>query len=216
MTPDSDPNQAKPLSQSLSRLRGISPNGISWARAIAGLPLAVLIVLPDEAFRLLAVALFLPAALSDWADGYFARRQNQVSLYGAWLDPVADKILVAAGLIALLGNGEIHGLHSLAVVAIVLREIYITALRAYTAMLPQSTAISHETQPLAVSRLAKWKTASQFIALFFLLVAPLTAGEAAHWITNLGLVLLWLSAYAALASGLDYHKKARQRTGFGK
>ena len=209
-----------PDSASALWLRRLSANRISWARAVAGIPLAVLVLLPDETFRLLAVALFVPAALSDWADGYLARRQNQVSLYGAWLDPVADKILVAAVLIALLGSGEIHGIHSLAVVIILLREIYITALRAYTAMLPQSATISHETQPLAVSRLAKWKTASQFVSLFFLLIAPLFAwlgeGAVARWVSHAGLALLWLSAYAALASGLGYHRKARTRTGFGE
>ena len=193
----------------------VNPNRISWGRALAGLVLAVLILLPEDAFRLVAFALFLPAALSDWADGWLARRQGQVSLYGAWLDPIADKILVVAVLVALLGNGEIRGLHTLAVVIILLREIYVTALRAYTAMISQTEKISHETQPLAVSRLAKWKTTSQFISVFFLLLAPLTGDALSEWCFHAGIVLLWISAYTTVVSGWRYHKSARSLAGYG-
>ena len=162
-----------PDSASALWLSRLSANRISWARAVAGIPLAVLVLLPDETFRLLAVALFVPAALSDWADGYLARRQNQVSLYGAWLDPVADKILVAAVLIALLGSGEIHGIHSLAVVIILLREIYITALRAYTG--DASAECNDIARNPAPCRITLSKMENRFAVCVFVLFADCSA-----------------------------------------
>ena len=87
--------------------------------------------------RAVVVVLFALAALTDLGDGWLARRRGETSLVGATLDPIADKALVVALCIALLGSGEIQGWHSLAVVVIVLRELLVTALRAWLAMQPR-------------------------------------------------------------------------------
>ncbi|MDA8000406.1 MAG: CDP-alcohol phosphatidyltransferase family protein [Alphaproteobacteria bacterium] len=211
--------------------RRISANDYTLARLWMAPVVAVLVLIPG--LRVVAAVLFLVAAFTDFLDGLAARRQGAESLYGAWLDPVADKILVLCVLIALLGTGEIGGWNSLAVVVLVLREIGVTGLRAYLAMIenpgdPAAVAAPADTpdtaapadtadkkddkkgdkQPLASSHLAKVKTSLQLGAIFFILVAPLVMSDG---VRVLGLVLLWVSAAAALQSGWQYLCQAREK-----
>ncbi|MDA7981387.1 MAG: CDP-alcohol phosphatidyltransferase family protein [Alphaproteobacteria bacterium] len=205
--------------------RRISANDYTLARLWMAPVVAVLVLIPG--LRVVAAVLFLVAAFTDFLDGLAARRQGAESLYGAWLDPVADKILVLCVLIALLGTGEIGGWNSLAVVILVLREIGVTGLRAYLAMIENpgdpaavadpadsaDTAAKRDDkkgdkQPLASSHLAKLKTSLQLGAIFFILVAPLVMSDG---VRVLGLVLLWVSAAAALQSGWQYLCQAREK-----
>ena len=153
--------------------------------------------------RWAALGVFIAAAITDVLDGYVARAYSQQSSLGRMLDPIADKLLVASCLLMLAAAGKtIHGWSLLAAVIILCREILVSGLREYLAELRVS---------VPVSRLAKWKTTWQLIAVGFLI-----AGEAGDKlvsdlmkhdisvITNCGLALLWLSALVTLYTGWDY------------
>ena len=136
---------------------------LTWARVIA-IPLLVAIYyapFSDYAMMrdVLATVLFVVAAVTDWLDGYLARKWNQTSAFGAFLDPVADKLLVAACLIVLVHDQRVHGLIALIIIG---REITISALREWMASIGARTAV-------AVNQLGKWKTAVQMVALPMLL-----------------------------------------------
>jgi len=135
--------------------------------------------------------LFMAAGITDWFDGYFARRYHQISRLGRFLDPIADKLLVAAALVMLVDNGQLRGVHVLAALIILAREILVSGLREFLAELRVS---------LPVSQLAKWKTAAQMAA-----IAVLLLGDAAPAIvTQIGLVLIWVAAGLTLITGYDY------------
>ena len=136
---------------------------LTWARVIA-IPLLVAIYYaPFSNYAMmrdvLATVLFVVAAVTDWLDGYLARKWNQTSAFGAFLDPVADKLLVAACLIVLVHDQRVHGLIALIIIG---REITISALREWMASIGARTAV-------AVNQLGKWKTAVQMVALPMLL-----------------------------------------------
>src|SRR5215475_817569 len=134
--------------------------------------------------RWVALAVFISAAITDILDGYLARSWGQQSSIGRMLDPIADKLLVSASLLML------------AAVVILCREILVSGLREYLAELRVS---------VPVTRLAKWKTTGQLVAVGFLL-----AGEAGDEIlpvtTSIGLTLLWVSAIVTLYTGYDYFR----------
>ena len=136
---------------------------LTWGRVIA-IPLLVAIYYaPFDNYAMvrdvLATVLFVGAAVTDWLDGYLARKWNQTSKFGAFLDPVADKLLVAACLIVLVHDQRVHGLIALIIIG---REITISALREWMASIGARAAV-------AVNELGKWKTAVQMIALPMLL-----------------------------------------------
>jgi cardiolipin synthase (CMP-forming) len=138
-----------------------------------------------------AVLLFAAAAITDWFDGYFARRYHQISRLGRFLDPIADKLLVAAVLVMLVQAGPLSGVHVFAALIILAREILVSGLREFLAELRVG---------LPVSQLAKWKTAVQMIAIALLLV-----GDAASpWVAQAGLWLIWIAAGLTLITGYDY------------
>ncbi|MDB5566352.1 MAG: CDP-diacylglycerol--glycerol-3-phosphate 3-phosphatidyltransferase, partial [Tardiphaga sp.] len=136
------------------------------------------------------------AAVTDFLDGYYARIWDQHSAFGRMLDPIADKLLVASCLLMLAADGIIHGWTLWAAIVILCREILVSGLREYLAALRVS---------VPVTRLAKWKTTAQLIAIGFLL-----AGEAGDQVipftTQLGLLLLWLSAIFTIYTGYDYFR----------
>lgn len=134
---------------------------------------------------------FIYASLTDFFDGYLARRLNDVSAFGRFLDPIADKLLVAAALLMLVDVKTIQGLHILPAIVIMCREIVVSGLREYLAEVQIS---------LPVSKLAKWKTAAQMIAICVLLIG--SAGPVGT--TTIGLVLLWVSAVLTMVTGYDY------------
>lgn len=137
------------------------PTLFTWARIVA-IPLIVgifYINLPIATANLIATAMFLIFAATDWADGYLARKLNQVSSFGAFLDPVADKFLVCASLLVLL---ELDRVNALVALIIIGREIAISALREWMAQIGASGNV-------AVHMVGKIKTTVQMIAIPFLL-----------------------------------------------
>jgi len=171
------------------------PNLLTYLRIVAVPVIAVLLLVPDPAARWVAVVLYVAAALTDYLDGYLARALDQYSPLGRMLDPIADKLIVAALLIALSADGSIDGLHVLAAVFIMMREIFVSGLREFLG----GTVVIH------VSKLAKWKTTAQLVAIAVLMVAPLlgSAATATEW---LGLAILWIAAILTLYTGYDYLK----------
>ncbi len=140
--------------------------------------------------RWLAASLFLIAATTDYVDGYLARSWQMQSPFGRWLDPVADKLLVAATVVMLVGFDRAPLLPAL---VIVLREITVSGLREYMAEVSVG---------LPVSRLAKWKTAVQMVAIGLLLVGD--AGPAWLPLQAIGWWGLWGAAILTLVTGYDY------------
>ncbi len=137
------------------------PTLLTWAR-IAAIPLLVGVFhLPwDMATRnLVATVLFVLFALTDWLDGYLARKLNQTSAFGAFLDPVADKILICAALLVLLELDRVGALIALIIIG---REITISALREWMAQIGASRSV-------AVHMIGKLKTVAQMVAIPFLL-----------------------------------------------
>ena len=139
----------------------------------------------------LAFGLFVFASVTDFFDGYLARRLNEVSAFGRFLDPIADKLLVAAALLMLVEMRTINGVHILPTVIILSREIVVSGLREYLAEVQIS---------VPVSKVAKWKTAAQMIAICVLLV-----GSAGPLFTlEFGLASLWVAAILTIVTGYDY------------
>jgi cardiolipin synthase len=144
--------------------------------------------------RWVALAIFIAAAITDILDGYLARAWGQQSMLGRMLDPIADKLLVSSCLLMLAGDDTIKGWSLLAAIVILCREILVSGLREYLAELRVS---------VPVTRLARWKTTGQMIAVGFLLAGP--AGDLVlPGTTRIGLTLLWLSALLTLYTGWDY------------
>ena len=144
--------------------------------------------------RWVALAFFIAAAISDFFDGYFARIWAQQSSLGRMLDPIADKLLVSSCLLMLAAEDTIHGWSLFAAIVILCREILVSGLREYLAELRVS---------VPVTRLAKWKTTLQLVAVGFLIAGD--AGDAIiPIVTKLGIMLLWLSALLTLYTGWDY------------
>lgn len=143
-----------------------------------------------------AFVLYCIAGLTDYLDGYLARAQGTVSKMGVFLDPVADKIMVAAVIVMLIHNDLIVGWHVIPALVIILREITVSGLREFLA----TARIG-----LPVSQLAKWKTTFQMVSLGALILVPASA----HWWPALpaqpvGLACLWLAGVLTLVTGWDY------------
>ncbi|MEJ5079516.1 MULTISPECIES: CDP-diacylglycerol--glycerol-3-phosphate 3-phosphatidyltransferase [unclassified Ochrobactrum] len=177
------------------------PNMLTYARIIA-VPLVVLCFFVEGSLqssdnsRWAALAIFAIASITDFFDGYLARIWQQTSTIGRMLDPIADKLLVSACLLLLAADGTIAGWTLWAAIIILCREVLVSGLREYLAELKVS---------VPVSRLAKWKTAAQMVALSFLLAGP--AGEKIlPYTTEIGIVLLWISAILTLYTGWDYFR----------
>jgi cardiolipin synthase len=164
------------------------PNILTIARIVLILPFALLFFVPGAEARWAALALLVIASLTDWLDGYLARRLNQGSALGRMLDPIADKLLVLAALMLLVATGTIAGWGIAAALAILLREIAVSGFREHLG--PLGVVVP-------VSRLAKWKTTLQLVALI-LLIAPLPVAQ------ETGLAALWIAAALTLVTGWGY------------
>ncbi|HXH47064.1 MAG TPA: CDP-diacylglycerol--glycerol-3-phosphate 3-phosphatidyltransferase [Bradyrhizobium sp.] len=177
------------------------PNILTYGR-IAAIPVVVGCIYAQSILdqplwlRWLAVAIFIAAAITDYLDGYYARIWNQQSAFGRMLDPIADKLLVASCLLMLAADGIIHGWSLWAAIVILCREILVSGLREYLAALRVS---------VPVTKLAKWKTTVQLIAIGFLLAGP--AGDVVVPVVSMiGLALLWASAILTMYTGYDYFR----------
>src|SRR5246127_1802769 len=177
------------------------PNILTCAR-IAAIPVVIACIFAQSILDCplglgwVAVVVFITAGVTDYLDGYYARIWNQQSAFGRMLDPIADKLLVASCLLMLAADGIIHGWSLWGAIVILCREILVSGLREYLAALRVS---------VPVTRLAKWKTTIQLIAIGFLL-----AGEAGDLVvpvvTQIGLLLLWISAILTVYTGWDYFR----------
>ncbi len=174
------------------------PNLLTLSRILTVPILVALLWQRDwEAGWLLGFALYCLMGITDYFDGYLARAQGTVSKLGVFLDPIADKIMVAAVIIMLVGTrhepASIQGVHLVAALVILLREIAVSGLREFLA----GASVS-----VPVSQLAKWKTAFQMIALGALILAG--GLPQFLFIKLVGLVCLWAAAVLTLITGWDY------------
>jgi len=174
------------------------PTLLTWARIVA-IPLIVgvfYLPLDPPTRNLVATVLFVVFALTDWLDGWLARRLNQTSSFGAFLDPVADKFLVCAALLVLV---ELDRVGALVALVIIGREIAITALREWMAQIGASRSV-------AVHMLGKLKTMAQMVAIPLLLYdgALLGVVDTRIW----GTVLIWVAAVLTVWSMVYYLRRA--------
>ena len=171
------------------------PNLMTFAR-IALIPVIVgLLYIPAPWASWAAFGLYLLAAVTDWLDGYLARRLDATSPLGRFLDPIADKLLVTALVVVVIANGTVGPISALPALVILCREILVSGLREY---------LAEQGVGMPVSKLAKWKTASQMVALALLIL-----GSAAPWGYSTlmpGLVLLWIAGVLTAVTGWDYLK----------
>jgi len=167
------------------------PNLLTLSRIVVIAPLVALFWVEGDTGRWIAFGLYVYAGLTDFLDGYIARQLGSVSRWGRFLDPIADKLLVGALLLVMCAFERIAGLAVLPAVIILMREILVSGLREFLAEIKVG---------LPVSRLAKWKTAIQMLALGFLIVGDITPFPA----TLVGEVGLWAAALLTLLTGYDY------------
>lgn len=164
---------------------------------IAAIPVVVCLMLFVEAplGNWLAFSVYTYAAITDFFDGYLARAWEQQSSLGRFLDPIADKLLIAALLLTLVGVDRFGGVHVLPAAVILCREILVSGLREF---------LAGTKGRMPVSAMAKWKTLLQILALGFLIVGPAGPDFGPLTTTEVGLYGLWAAAVITLVTGLDY------------
>ena len=178
-----------------------SPNILTIGRIIIVPFFVIAFYLPGFYGDIIALVLFIIASFTDFLDGMLARMMEQESKLGELLDPIADKIIVAAALILLVMNGAIKNFEVIAAIIILTREILISGLREF---------LAKGRIKLPVSNLAKLKTVLQMVSIGLLL-----SGETGNKIINfqdynaqtIGIILLWLSAFLTLYTGYEYVRK---------
>ncbi|MDR1375774.1 MAG: CDP-diacylglycerol--glycerol-3-phosphate 3-phosphatidyltransferase [Holosporaceae bacterium] len=143
--------------------------------------------------HLTATVLFVVACITDFFDGYLAREWEQVSLFGRFLDPVADKLLVSTILLMLSGTGSISGIHLIGAAIILAREIIVSGLRQF---------MSEMQMRVPVTKYAKWKTAMQMISISCLLSSAMFPDIVL--LKKTGIVLLWLAVVMTVFTGARY------------
>ncbi len=174
------------------------PNVLTLSRMGAIPVLVLLAALRTPAADLAACAVFAAAAVTDWLDGHYARTRSQLSDFGRMMDPIADKLLVAATLMMLVGERRLSDAGLFPALVILLRELLVSGLREFLAGRRLS---------LPVSRLAKWKTGVQMGALGTLLVGDAGArvlGLGFLPVSAIGEAMLWVAAGLTLLTGWDY------------
>jgi len=175
------------------------PNLLTLSRILAVPILVFLLWRPTPIDYAVTFVLYCIVGITDYFDGYLARSQGQISRLGQFLDPIADKIMVAAVIVMLVssrkmsGEPVIHGLHIIPALIILLREIIVSGLREFLAPLNVS---------MPVSTLAKWKTTFQLVSLGGLILGGAFPHEL--WIHQVGLATLWAAAALTLVTGYDY------------
>ncbi len=208
------------------------PNILTIIRLLAAPALAIgFVVLPRGFADWFALILFVGAALTDYVDGYLARKWNQTSKFGAMLDPIADKAMVVIALMVLVGLWTMQALVLIPAAIIVFREVFVSGLREF---------LGADAGKLAVTKLAKWKTTAQMVAIATLLaqglfehyawalsygmdeatLAAVLNGEigdihglrmlrfGAVYGAYLGIALIWVASVLTLLTGYDYFRKA--------
>ena len=177
------------------------PLFLTWLRIVAIPAFVAILYVPEDWIvertqNIISMWIFIGAAVTDWLDGYLARKWDQTTSFGAFLDPVADKLMVAAALIVLTEKGIVDPFASLIIIG---REITISALREWMAQIGRAKSV-------AVNILGKVKTVSQLVAIPFLLFNGVLFGII-H--TNpVGRILIWMAAFITLWSMVVYLKAA--------
>jgi cardiolipin synthase len=168
------------------------PNMLTFLR-IALIPAIVIAFYTQSPMgHWVATICFFVACLSDFLDGYFARLLSQTSKLGQFFDPVADKLLVSSVLLLLAGFGYIHSLTLIPALIILCREIFVSGLREFLSSIEVS---------IPVSRLSKWKTGLQMVALSFLILSP---HSGIYGCQIIGEIFLWASAILTAITGYSY------------
>lgn len=173
-------------------------NLITLARMALVIPFAAMFFIDAPWAMIAALVIFTIAALTDFLDGWVARKRGESSALGAALDPIADKLLVAAALVLLVRNGVIRDAGVVAALIILLRELLVAGLR---------EAMAQRGLSLPVAPLAKWKTTFQLVACGFLLAAA-PGGLAGESLRPVAAGLFWLAAILTFWTGADYAFKA--------
>lgn len=177
------------------------PNLLTYGR-IASAPLVgATFFIPGNMGPWIAFIIFVTASVTDYFDGYLARAWDQQSSLGRMLDPIADKLLVAVSILVLVADGILAGWTIWAAIIILMREILVSGLREFLAELQVS---------VPVTRLAKWKTTLQLVAIAALLIAPALQGAESGWLINMGLTFFWIAALVTLYTGYDYFRAGIQ------
>lgn len=199
-------------------MRWTLPNILTVLRLIAAPGVAVMFLYFNRPLAdWFALALFITAAVTDWFDGYLARAWKQESRFGAMLDPIADKAMVVIALVIITGYSGMNPWLILPVTVILFREVFVSGLREY---------LGAEAGQLKVTKLAKWKTTAQMVAIAILFLGtglhflesglPPRAGEGeipsrvspASVASFVGLSLIWVAALLTALTGWDYFAKA--------
>jgi cardiolipin synthase len=172
------------------------PNLLTYGRIIAVPLVAGFLMWDTYAARWIALAIYVAAAITDFFDGYLARKWQQQSSLGRMLDPIADKVLVSVVLLVLAASPILYDGHLWAAIIILSREVLVSGLREYLGELQVS---------VPVTQIAKWKTTVQLVAIGFLIAGP--AGDTIiPYVTEVGLALLWTAAGLTLYTGYDYFR----------
>ena len=182
------------------------PNVLTYGRIVAVPLVAALLLWNDRAeaitglgvmsARWIALGIYVVAAITDFFDGYLARRWQQQSSLGRMLDPIADKVLVAVILLVLCGDQILRGGYVWAAIIILAREVLVSGLREYLGQLSVS---------VPVTQIAKWKTTVQLVAIGFLIAGP-AGDEIIPGVTVIGIAGLWIAAALTLYTGYDYFR----------
>ena len=186
------------------------PNILTVLRLLAAPGVAVMFLYFDRPWAdWLALLLFVTAALTDFVDGYLARAWKQESKFGAMMDPIADKAMVLIAIVVITGYSGMKPSMILPATVILFREVFVSGLREF---------LGSKAGLLKVTRLAKWKTTAQMVAISVLFLwtglsyveagsgsAPHWAAPAAYWV---GIGLIWVAAGLTLVTGVDYFIKA--------
>lgn len=186
-------------------MRWTIPNILTVLRLLAAPGVAVMFLYFTRPWAdWFALVLFVTAALTDWIDGYLARAWKQESKFGAMLDPIADKAMVVIALLVITGFSGMNPLILLPATVILFREVFVSGLREF---------LGTTAGLLKVTKLAKWKTTAQMVAIAVLFAGMgiermdwwETLAQAVFW---LGVGLLWIAATLTLITGADYFAKS--------
>ena len=158
--------------------------------------MAALLMWGGDNARWAALGIYIVAAITDFLDGYLARKWQQQSALGRMLDPIADKVLVSVVLLVLAADGILFGGHMWAAIIILAREVLVSGLREFLGELRVS---------VPVTKIAKWKTTVQLLAIGFLIAGP-TGDKIIPYTTQTGIFFLWIAAALTLYTGYDYFR----------
>lgn len=172
------------------------PNILTYGRIVAVPLVAGLLMWGGDTARWTALGIYVIAAITDFFDGYLARKWGQQSALGKMLDPIADKVLVAVVLLVLAADGVLFGGHIWAAIIILAREVLVSGLREFLGQLSVS---------VPVTQIAKWKTTVQLVAIGFLIAGP-AGDQLIYGVTKVGVAGLWIAAALTLYTGYDYFR----------